>query len=575
MAFLPISRSWRLFVFGFAACLLCIDISGRLSVHLITIPFLSIYVLCTLVMAFPHRRRKAIQFLLCLILFIICLTDIYCLEYFGNQITPQMVNMVVQTDGREMSDFITTYINISIFLRWRIIVLLLLFAISLLSFFYPPHMEYGKRMSKAYRLIFGLCVFFLFLLEAPGQVRFFKLLFSSETIQEIEGMTFQNYDKGAATPMHRLALSLSVTFHTGSLLQEIRYTTLGAEIDSCSYESPHIVLVIGETYNKHHSQLYGYPLETTPHQVQRCDAGELFVFKDVVTPWNITSNVFTSAFSMWHYGDTESIGHYPLFPILFKRAGYHIRFFSNQYIQDGLRRVGTNLSGGFFLGDELLSDSLFNYRNENPSTFDMGLVRQFREYVDSVGNVPYTLDILHLIGQHFNYKNRYPQSAEYFQVTDYENRHLSHSQLGLIAAYDNATRYNDLVIDSILTHFEHEQAIVIYMADHGEEVFDDLPIRGRLFQEPSKRQARQEFEVPFWIWCSPSYWSSHKKIVEEISMSVNKPFMTDDLSQLLLYLAGIHSSWTHYTNCPISKEYDSSRSRWIYGKIDYDKLIAF
>lgn len=413
---------------------------------------------------------------------------------------------------------------------------------------------------------------FLFIQELPSQVRFLKLLLSSDTIQEIEGMTFQDYDKGAATPMHRLTLSLSVTSHTGGLLKRIRQATFGAQIDSCTYKSPHIVLVIGETYNKHHSQLYGYPLQTTPYQAERNEAGELFVFKDVVTPWNITSNVFTSAFSLWHYGDTESIEHYPLFPILFRRAGYHVRFFSNQYIQDGLRRVGTNLSGGFFLGDEVLSDSLFNYRNENPSTFDMGIVRQFREYVDSVGDIPYTLDILHLIGQHFNYKNRYPQSVEYFQTTDYENRHLPHAQLELIAAYDNATRYNDIVIDSILTHFEHEEAIVIYVADHGEEIFDDLPVRGRLFQEPSKRQASQEFEVPFWIWCSPSYRLSHKRIVEELSLSVNQPFMTDDLPQLLLYLAGICSRWTYFCNCPISKEYNSSRTRLIYGKVDYDKL---
>ena len=572
MALLPICRCWRLFIFGLAACLLCIDISGRLTFHLFGVPFVTLYILCVLVTLLPYQMRTPIQFLLCLVIFVTSLTDIYCQEYFGSRITSQIVNMMMQTDDREISDFLTTYINSSIFMRWRIIVLFLLFVITLLSFFYHSHLDREKSCPSIYHLLAGLCVLFLLLIEIPSQVRFFKLLSSSETIQEIEGMTFQDYDKGAATPMHRLALSLSVTFHTGSLLQEIRHTTLGAEIDSCSYESPHIVLVIGETYNKHHSQLYGYPLETTPHQVQRNATGELFVFNDVVTPWNITSNVFTSAFSLWHYGNIESIGNYPLFPILFRRAGYHVRFFSNQYIQDGLRRVGTNLSGGFFLGDKVLSDSLFNYRNENPSTFDMGLVGQFIEYVDSVGDVPYTLDILHLIGQHFNYKSRYPRSAEYFHTTDYENRHLTHAQSELIATYDNATRYNDLVIDSILTHYEHEEAIVIYVADHGEEVFDDLPVRGRLFQEPSIRQARQEFEVPLWIWCSPIYRASHKKIMKEIKMSVNQPFMTDDLSQLLLYLAGIRSQWTRYYNSPISKEYNSSRPRLLYGKVDYDKL---
>lgn len=572
MALLPISRCWRLFIFGVAACFLCIDTSGRLSFHLFAIPFLTLYILCVLVAVLPHKLRTPVQFLLCLTIFVICLIDLYCQEYFGSRITPQIVNMIVQTDGREISDFLTTYVNTSIFMRWKIVVLFLLFAILLLMFFYHFQLDCEKRFPRAYQMIIISLISFLFVLELPNQVKFFKLLFSSDTIQEIEGMTFQNYDKGAATPMHRLLLSLSVTSHTDNLLRNIHQATLEAEIDSCSHESPHIVLVIGETYNKHHSQLYGYPLQTTPYQAQRNAAGELFVFKDVVTPWNITSNVFTSAFSLWHYGDIESIGHYPLFPILFKRAGYQVRFFSNQYIQDGLLRGGTNLSGGFFLGDEVLSDSLFNYRNESPSYFDMGLIRQLREYVDSVGNVPYTLDIIHLIGQHFSYKKRYPRSAEYFHITDYKSRHLPNEQSELIAAYDNATRYNDLVIDSIITHYEHDDAIIVYVADHGEEVFDDLPVRGRLFQEPSKRQANQEFEVPLWIWCSPAYRSSHRKIVDEIKSSVNQPFMIDDLSQLLLYLAGIHSKWTNHSCCPISKEYNSSRPRLIYGKVDYDKL---
>ena len=34
-----------------------------------------------------------------------------------------------------------------------------------------------------------------------------------------------------------------------------------------------IVVVIGESYIKHHSWLYGYPLETTPHLSAEKDSG--------------------------------------------------------------------------------------------------------------------------------------------------------------------------------------------------------------------------------------------------------------------------------------------------------------
>ena len=573
MAILPICRCWRLFAFGLTACLLCISTSDKLSFHSIIVPFLTIYILCLFVSLLPYRWGILTEILLSFSIGTVCLVDLYCQEFFCSKITPQIISMIIRTDEREMTDFLSTYFNVTILMRWRIVVLLGLFILQGLSFFCDIQINCKKKPSLILQAIIAFCFFVLFALELPNQTRFLKLITSFETIQDIEGMTFRNYDEGALTPMHRLILSMAVTSHTKNLLQEIRNSTISAQIDSCNYKSPHIVLIIGESYNKHHSQLYGYSVPTTPCQMKKKDDGEMYVFTDVVTPWNITTNVFTCAFSLWHYGDTISMGSCPLFPILFKRAGYAVNFFSNQFIQYGLRRTGTNLSGGFFLGDDVLSDSLFNYRNTNPSTFDMGLVRQFCEYKDSIGDIPYTLDIIHLIGQHFNYNHRYPKSFELFHSTDYNEPHLNDNQKELIAAYDNATRYNDLVIDSILSLYENNDAVVIYMADHGEEVYDDLPVRGRLFQEPTCRQAQQEFEIPFWIWCSPAYRQNHQEIEKNIRMSVDRPFMIDDLSQLLLYLAGIHCKWTNSTNCLISDDYNSSRSRILYGLVNYDKLV--
>ena len=74
---------------------------------------------------------------------------------------------------------------------------------------------------------------------------------------------------------------------------------------------------------------------------------------------------------LWEYVDdsrdtvrmVKTIDHYPLFPILFKKAGYVVNFFSNQYIRKGFSKGATNQSGHFFLADSELSDSLFSYRN--------------------------------------------------------------------------------------------------------------------------------------------------------------------------------------------------------------------
>ncbi len=119
-------------------------------------------------------------------------------------------------------------------------------------------------------------------------------------------------------------------------------------VDSCDFTSPNIVLVIGESYNRHHAQLYGYEKKTTPRQVRRERRGELIKMKDAVSPWNLTSYVFKHLFSMYAVGDKGDWCDYPLFPELFRRAGYHVTFITNQYLPKAKEAV-YDFSGGFFL----------------------------------------------------------------------------------------------------------------------------------------------------------------------------------------------------------------------------------
>ena len=54
-------------------------------------------------------------------------------------------------------------------------------------------------------------------------------------------------------------------------------------------DSLNVVYVIGESYIKCHSQLYGYYLPTTPNLYQEKKKGNLFVFDNVVSPFNRTT----------------------------------------------------------------------------------------------------------------------------------------------------------------------------------------------------------------------------------------------------------------------------------------------
>ena len=112
------------------------------------------------------------------------------------------------------------------------------------------------------------------------------------------------------------------------------------------------------------------------------------------------------------------------------------------------------------------------------------------------------------------------------------------------------------------------------MPDHGEECYDETRRMGRLPSDNySPEILRQEYRIPFWIWCSKNYIESHHAIVSQIEQASKRPFMTDDLPHLLLYLAGINCVYYEDRRNLISPSFDVTRKRLINGVCDYDKTV--
>jgi heptose-I-phosphate ethanolaminephosphotransferase len=178
------------------------------------------------------------------------------------------------------------------------------------------------------------------------------------------------------------------------------------------------------------------------------------------------------------------------------------------------------------------------------------------------------------MGQHVNYHTRYEGKQRKWTGEDYDRPDLSKKNLDILSHYDNATLYNDSIVDQILCRFENQNAIVIYVPDHGEECFDDgFQHFGRNHSAViDARLAHQEFDVPFWVWCSHSYAVTHPDIYSELITAKKRRMMTDALPHLLLYLAGIHSKDYHAEYNILSPDYDERRPRIIKGTVDYDKV---
>ena len=68
---------------------------------------------------------------------------------------------------------------------------------------------------------------------------------------------------------------------------------------------------------------------------------------------------------------------------------------------------------------------------------------------------------------------------------------------------------------------------------------------GRLTQgqQNDPRVVRAEYEIPFWIWCSPAYCERHPQLLTQIRAARQRAFTTDNLPHMLLSLAGIRTTY--------------------------------
>ena len=399
----------------------------------------------------------------------------------------------------------------------------------------------------------------------------FVRLMSYDNIGQVEHELTKKEKAQLYLPGYRLVFSIYANELTAKQVKTLVENIDKAKVDSCSFRSKNIVLIIGESYNRHHAGLYGYHKDTTPRQEARAQKGELIPFSDVVAPWNLTSFVFKALFSLYTVGDKGEWCDYPLFPELFRKAGYHVTFLTNQFLPQAKEAV-YDFSGGFFLNNPQLSHAMFDTRNTRLYRYDDGLLGDYDRLQRNNGEN--NLIIFHLKGQHVDYRTRFPRDRRHFNPEDYDRPELKQKELRVLADYDNAILYNDSIVDQIIKRFEDEDAIVVYVPDHGEECYEgDVHFYGRMHStEITARLAREEFDIPFWIWCSHSFMVGHPSLFNDIVKAKDRRYMTDALPHLLLYLGGISSP--HYRDDlnVLSDGYNEKRPRMLKNTTDYDKL---
>lgn len=493
-----------------------------------------------------------VKYPVCTILWILFIIEFFVFAHFHCRVNDRVVFLILQTDSREGSEFLTSYLP-----QWQSLIPAGA-AITVAA----AYLMVRKSKSAMRRFIIkreksaAICLAGAFL---AGTALDAACIFSHWVYTRVAKPTaVQLWESCHAVWSYRT----DITRLEQSVGKSDGHVSL--PLDSL----PDIVFVIGESFNPHHSPLYGYPLPTTPRMQALVDSGMAVVFHDAVSPSAATAKMTEILFSPAPL--EEEYWNYPLIPTLFRTAGYHVALHDNQTTRVAAD-IGWDAGNCHFLNSDVVSDASFDYRNTRLHSFDLDFALEETDSMKKSIQKP-RLDIFHLMGQHKPADKRMPKDWKTVDF-DYSYRsELTPSQTRDLNSYDNATLYNDSVMSVILNAVKDRNAVVVYVSDHGEEVHDYRDQYGRTLEPISKGMAHNVYEVPLLVFFTPEYEHRNPGMRQTLYDAARKKVFTADIGQLLLSLGRISTGYYDAARDPLSPSYSSEGRRILNFEKNYDAL---
>ena len=244
-----------------------------------------------------------------------------------------------------------------------------------------------------------------------------------------------------------------------------------------------------------------------------------------------------------------------LFDIV-RRAGYHTLWLSNQ------SPVGVFGNFDKYFSERcdekiFVDDENFVAKERQPDGVLLPVIDELLAATTAEKNFL----LIHLYGAHARYNARYSAEFEKFSAADENKPEEIWRQV--TAEYDNAILYDDFVVDEIIRRFENKNAVLIYISDHGEEVFEGRDFAGHSLEAEGNVHM---IEIPALVWASKSFCERYPEKISALAAALDRPYRTDYLIHALLDLMNIRTTSFDATKSIINEAFDTTRPRFYNGK---------
>ncbi len=477
------------------------------------------------VLLFP-RQSKLISAAVGLLLWTTSLVSMGYLALYGQDFSQSVLFIIFESNFKESTEFLESYFS------WWMVPALIVYSIIPVIVW-----KYLQPVYSSLKLRTLLVASMSFIVAWPMIQR----LAVQHTSLE-RGISHQINRMEPVAPWHLIMgyAKYKKTLHEieKQLLANKNLAPLKNLSDKNAQTKNTLVLVIGESTNRQRMSLYGYQRETTPHLDALKD--ELLIFQNVYSPRPYTIETLQQVLT---FADEKNPTLYLKKPTLInmmKQAGYKTYWITNQQTQTKRNTMLTTFSKQ---ADEQIY--LNNNRMQNAAQYDEAVLKPFAKILNN--QVAKKFIVVHLLGTHRGYHYRYPESFSFFKRDKNVPVWLNDKQGREYNEYDNAVRYNDFVVASLINILKNSQdnGLLTYFSDHGEEVYDT---REKLFTGRNEGAPTSAmYTIPFFVWQSDS-WQQHNPLSHRTKI-VQRNYSASDFIYTWADLAGIKFN-----------EFDASRS---------------
>lgn len=398
----------------------------------------------------------------------------YFTDQFGTVIDVMMIQNIMETNLSEANDVISTGLVLRIGLLGVLPIVVVCWA--------PMKRSTWIRELRSTILI---------AVAALGVIVVCFFVHSAHYISAIRTHKQLRYYSTPAYPIY----SVGKYIHDSFRIDEPKFKVLAkyANTPENDHHKKLVIVVVGETVRADHFSLNGYARETNPMLSQQ---DRIISFGNISSCGTLTAVSVPCMFSFLNQEDID-----------ISTAKY------TENILDVLAKANVNVlwrdnnSSSKGVADRVDYED-FRSPKLNPvcdiECRDIGMLSGLQAYIDrKKGDI---LIVLHQMGNHGPaYFKRYPPEFEVFKPACHTKELSKCSKEMIVNAYDNALRYTDYFLSSIVDLLKANslqfEATMLYVGDHGESLGENgLYLHGMPYLFAPKAQTH----VPMIAWISPS-----------------------------------------------------------------------